>query len=178
MVALRGGALLPLILVAALLTNIPYAMTIIRYLVVRRKLGHKEGAFGLGRFEPPVAIVALIWVFVTTFVVVVSSASVVPILVVVGVILAGGVYFAYQMIFKREVLEHEPGKADLFEHRPRAARNFAPLTAHQEQSDCGRSIIDVHRGRAHPPSAGNPLVAGSSPGRPSVWDQLGASSQN
>jgi hypothetical protein len=35
-------------------------------------------------------------------------------LIVVGLMLAGGVYFAYLMKYRRQVLEHEPGKADLF----------------------------------------------------------------
>jgi amino acid transporter len=113
MVVMPGGALLQLILAGAILTNIPYAMTIVLYLVVRRKLGRKEGAFSLGRFEVPVAVIALLWVLVATFVVIASSATVVPILIVVGLILAGGVYFAYLMKYRRRVLEHEPGVADL-----------------------------------------------------------------
>jgi hypothetical protein len=31
------------------------------------------------------------------------------VLIVIGLIAAGGVYFAYLMIFRREVLDHEPG---------------------------------------------------------------------
>ena len=53
----------------AIINNIPYAMTIVLYLVVRRKLGRKEGAFSLGRFEVPVAVVALVWVLFAMFVV-------------------------------------------------------------------------------------------------------------
>jgi amino acid transporter len=114
MVAMPGGALLQLILAGAIFTNIPYAMTIILYLLVRRKLGRKEGAFSLGRFEVPVAVVALAWVLLALFVVIASSATVVPILIVVGLMLTGGVYFAYLMKFRRQVLEHEHGEADLF----------------------------------------------------------------
>ena len=42
----------------------PVGMTIVLYLVVRRKLGRKEGAFSLGRFEMPVSVVALAWVLI------------------------------------------------------------------------------------------------------------------
>jgi amino acid transporter len=113
MVVMPGGALLQLILAGAILTNIPYAMTIMLYLVVRRKLGRKEGAFSLGRFELPVAVIALAWVLIATFVVIASSATIVPILIVLGLILAGAAYFAYLMKYRRQVLEHEPGVADL-----------------------------------------------------------------
>jgi amino acid transporter len=113
-VAMPGGALLQLILAGAIITMIPYAMTIILYLVVRRKLDNREGAFDLGRFEVPVAVVALIWVLLALFFVIASSPSVVPILLVTGLMLVGGVYFAYLMRFQSQVLAHEPGKADLF----------------------------------------------------------------
>jgi amino acid transporter len=113
MVVMPGGALLQLILAGAILTNIPYAMTIMLYLVVRRKLGRKKGAFSLGRFELPVAVIALAWVLIATFVVIASSATIVPILIVLGLILAGAAYFAYLMKYRRQVLEHEPGVADL-----------------------------------------------------------------
>ena len=114
MVALPGGALLQLILAGAIFTNIPYAMTIVLYLVVRRKLDHREGAFDLGRFEMPVAVVALMWVVLALFFVVVSSTRIVPMLIVVGLMLAGGVYFAYMLKWQPQVLAHEPGNADHF----------------------------------------------------------------
>jgi amino acid transporter len=114
MIAMPGGALLQLILAGAIFTNIPYAMTIILYLKVRGKLERKEGGFSLGRFEVPIAVVALLWVLFALIVVIASSATVVPILIVVGLMLAGGVYFAYLMKYRRQVLDHEPGKADLF----------------------------------------------------------------
>jgi amino acid transporter len=127
MVAMPGGVLLQLILAGAILTNIPYAMTIILYLVVRRELNHREGAFNLGRFEVPVAVVALVWVLVATFVVIASSVTLVPILIVAGLIIAGGVYFAYLMKFQRQVLEHEPGKAEL-NFDPKGDHMTAPAT--------------------------------------------------
>jgi amino acid transporter len=115
MVVMPGGILLQLILAGAVLTSLPYAMTIVLYLVVRRKLGRKEGAFSLGRFEVPVAVVALIWVLVALFVVIASSATIVPVLIVVGLLLAGGMYFVYLLKCRREVLEYEPGSADVVE---------------------------------------------------------------
>ena len=113
MVVMPGGALLQLILAGAIFTNIPYAMTIILYLAVRRKLGRKEGAFDLGRFEVPVAVIALAWVLIATFVVIASSATIVPVMIVIGLLLSGGVYFVYLLKCRREVLDHEPG-AELF----------------------------------------------------------------
>jgi amino acid transporter len=127
MVAMPGGVLLQLILAGAILTNIPYAMTIILYLVVRRKLNHRERAFNLGRFEVPVAVIALAWVLVATFVVVASSVTLVPISIVAGLMLAGGVYFAYLMKFQRQVLEHEPGEAEL-NFDPKGDHMTAPAT--------------------------------------------------
>ena len=114
MVVMPGGALLQLILAGAIIGNITYATTIILYLAVRRKLGHREGAFSLGRFELPVAVAALVWVVLAMLFVIVSSTSAVPIFIAFGLLLAGGVYFGYLMKFRREVLEHQPGKADLF----------------------------------------------------------------
>ena len=89
-------------------------MTIVLYLGVCLKLGRREGAFNLGRFEVPVAIAALVWVLVALLVVIASSATAVALLIVVGLMLAGGVCFAYLLKFQRQVLDHEPGKADLF----------------------------------------------------------------
>jgi amino acid transporter len=112
MVVMPGGILLQLILAGAIFTNIPYAMTITLYLAVRRKLERKVGAFNLGRFEVPVAVAALVWVLVAAFVVIVSSTSIVPMLIVAGLLLSGGVYFVYLMKFRRQALEHEPGDTD------------------------------------------------------------------
>jgi amino acid transporter len=62
MVALPGSALLKLIVASTILPAIIYSSTIVLYLVVRKQLGRKEGAFNLGRLELPVAISALVWV--------------------------------------------------------------------------------------------------------------------
>ena len=113
MVALPGAALLELILATTILPAILYGMTIILYLVVRNRLDRREGAFELGRFELPVAIAALVWMGVVLFVLVTPSESLVSLLVVGGLLLAGGLYFAYLWFFNRSVLETEPGEIDV-----------------------------------------------------------------
>jgi hypothetical protein len=85
----------------------------ILYLAVRKRLEHKQGGFSLGRFELPVSIAALIWVAVALVFLVTPGDATVPALVVLGLILAGGVYFAYMLLFNREVLDTEPGD-DIF----------------------------------------------------------------
>lgn len=111
--AIRGGAMLQLILAGAILVTIPYGMTVVLYLVVRNKLERTEGAFSLGRFEVPVAVAALVWLVTAAFVSIMSAPTIVPILIVVGMLLVGGVYLAYMLVFKREVLDHEPGQDDV-----------------------------------------------------------------
>jgi hypothetical protein len=86
---------------------------VILFLVVRKRLEHKEGGFSLGRFELPVAIAALIWVAAALVFLVTPGDATIPTLVVLGLILAGGVYFAYMMIFHREVLDTEPESDDV-----------------------------------------------------------------
>ncbi len=110
MLALPGEALLQLIIGSTILPALIYGAIVILYLAVRKRLEHKEGGFSLGRFEMPVAIAALIWEAFVLFVLVTPGDATVPTLIVAGLILAGGVYFAYMMIFNREVLEHEPGE--------------------------------------------------------------------
>jgi amino acid transporter len=108
MLALPGAALLQLVIGSTILPAIIYGSTVILYLAVRKRLEHKEGGFSLGRFELPVAISALIWIVVALFVLVTPGDSLVPNLIVVGLILAGGVYFAKMWIFDRAVLDTEP----------------------------------------------------------------------
>lgn len=110
---IRGQAMMQLILAGAILVTIPYGMTITLYLVVRKKLEQKEGAFNLGRFELPVAATALVWLIAAAFVSIVSAPTMAPILIVVGMLLVGGAYLAYMLAFKREVLDHEPGRDDV-----------------------------------------------------------------
>jgi amino acid transporter len=113
MAGMTGGVMMQLILAAAILTNIPYAMTTTLYLAVRKKLDRREGAFNLGRFEVPVAVAGLVWLFVAVSSSILSSPSVVPDLIVAGMLLTGVVYLVYLMKFQRHVLEHEPGAADV-----------------------------------------------------------------
>jgi amino acid transporter len=117
MLALPGAALLQLIIGSTILPALIYGAIVILYLAVRKRLEHKEGGFSLGRFELPVAIAALIWEAVVLFVLVTPGDATVPTLIVIGLILAGGVYFAYMMIFNRAVLDIEPGE-DIFAATP------------------------------------------------------------
>lgn len=114
MVALPGQALLQLIVGSTILPALIYGAITVLYLSVRKRLGRKEGAFGLGRFEVPVAIAALVWVVFSLVALMSPSDSLVPDLIVLGVVSAGGLYFAKMLIFNREVLETEPGDPDAF----------------------------------------------------------------
>ncbi|MFF0190896.1 APC family permease [Streptomyces sp. NPDC005244] len=109
MVALPGAALLKLITASTILPALTYGLTIVLYLAVRRRLDRKKGAFNLGRFELPVAICALVWSAVSLFVLVAPAEALVPVLIVVGLILTGGLFFLGLLIFDREALETEPG---------------------------------------------------------------------
>jgi hypothetical protein len=86
-------------------------MTVVLYLSVRRRLDSKEGAFNLGRFESPVAVFALVWVVGAAFVSIMTAPTIVPSLIVAGMLLAGAGYLGYLMKCQRQVLEHEPGDA-------------------------------------------------------------------
>ncbi|GAT08382.1 amino acid transporter [Mycolicibacterium novocastrense] len=114
MVALPGQALLQLIVGSTILPALIYGAITVLYLSVRKRLGSREGAFGLGRFEVPVAIAALVWVVFSLVALMSPSDSLVPDLIVLGVVSAGGLYFAKMLIFNREVLETEPGDPDAF----------------------------------------------------------------
>jgi hypothetical protein len=50
------------------------------------------------------------------FVLVSPSQALTADLISVGVVLVGGMYLAYLMIFNREVMETEPGEVDVFKH--------------------------------------------------------------
>ncbi|MEF2979307.1 APC family permease [Subtercola sp. YIM 133946] len=108
MVSLPGDALIQLIVGGTLLPALMYGGIVVLYLVVRGKLEKKPGGFSLGRFELPVTVVALVWVALVLFVLVTPPDAFVPSLVVLGLLLAGAVYFAWLMIFRRRVLESEP----------------------------------------------------------------------
>jgi len=113
MLAVPGAALLKLITASTILPALIYGSTVILYLAVRKRLERKEGAFDLGRFELPVAIGALVWSIVVLFVLVTPSAAIVPVVIVVGLLAVGGLYFLYLLLFRREVLETEPDAASL-----------------------------------------------------------------
>jgi amino acid transporter len=116
MVALQGAALLALITASTILPAIIYGLTVVLYLAVRRRLDRKKGAFDLGRFELPVAIGALVWSIGALFVLVAPAVAFVPILIVVGLLLGGGLFFLGLLIFDREALETEPGDLSVVKH--------------------------------------------------------------
>src|SRR5262249_28123399 len=106
--------LLQLIIAGTLLPALIYGAIVVLYLCVRKRLERKEGGFSLGRFELPVAYAALVWVAFAIFALVSPSDARVPDLIVVGLIAAGGLYFAKMLVFNRAVLETEPGEPDAF----------------------------------------------------------------
>jgi amino acid transporter len=108
MIAMPGKALLALITASTIIPVLIYAATVVLYLAVRRKLGRKEGAFDLGRFELPIAISALVWLVAATFVLVTPRAALIPVFIVVGLVVIGGLYFVGMLIFDRKSLESEP----------------------------------------------------------------------
>ncbi|QWT23128.1 amino acid permease [Subtercola sp. PAMC28395] len=129
MVALPGAALNQLIVGGTLLPALMYGAIVVLYLAVRTKLERKQGGFNLGRFELPVTVVALAWVALVLFVLVTPPDALVPALVVLGLILAGGVYFAWLMIFRRAVLETEPDGGAAVEDIEMDARHEGTATA-------------------------------------------------
>lgn len=50
------------------------------------------------------------------FILVTPAEALSGVVISVGLLIAGGVYLAYLMIFSREVMETEPGDADVFKH--------------------------------------------------------------
>jgi hypothetical protein len=60
----------------------------------------------------PVAIAALIWEAFVLFALVTPGDATVPTLIVLGLILAGGLYYGYLLAFHREVLDAEPDDDD------------------------------------------------------------------
>ncbi|MFE6126898.1 APC family permease [Streptomyces sp. NPDC056437] len=117
MVALPGAALLELITASTILPAITYGSTIVLYLVVRGRLGRRKGAFDLGRFELPVAICALVWTLIALFVLVSPPEALVSVVIVVGLLVAGGLFFLVMLRFDRQALETEPGQAGAFSER-------------------------------------------------------------
>jgi amino acid transporter len=116
MAALPGGALLNMLTVGGLIGAVLYGAIIVLYLGVRKRLGHQEDAFDLGRFDMPVAIGALVWSAFVVFALVSPPEALTAVLISVGVVVAGGMYLAYLLMFSREVMETEPGEVDVFKH--------------------------------------------------------------
>jgi amino acid transporter len=114
MVALPGAALLQLIIASTIIPALIYGAIVVLYLLVRKRLECKEGGFSLGRFELAVACAALIWVAFALFALVSPRDAFVPDLIVVGLILAGRLYFTKMLISDREVLETELGEPGAF----------------------------------------------------------------
>jgi L-asparagine transporter-like permease len=115
MVVLPGDALLQLITAGTILPVIIYGATVVLYLTVRKRLAAKEGAFSLGRWELPVAIAALVWLLVALLVLVLPHESRVPVLIVIGLILTGGIFFLFMLTFDRTSLEAERTDASAVE---------------------------------------------------------------
>ena len=107
--ALPGDALLELITSGTVFPAITYGAIVVLYLSVRKRLERKEGGFSLGRFEMPVAIAALIWSACALIILLSPISSVTPMVIVASLLVIGGLYFAYMMIFDRQVLDSEPG---------------------------------------------------------------------
>jgi amino acid transporter len=116
MFALPGQALIQLITASTILPILIYGATVVLYLAVRGRLDRKEGAFDLGRFELPVAIIALIWLAVAMFVLVTPAEALVAVLIVVGLMLVGGLFFLGILMFDRKSLDSEPDVAPVFTH--------------------------------------------------------------
>ena len=115
--AVPGDALLELLTVSGLIGATLYGAIIVLYLAVRKRLGrHREDAFDIGRFEMPVAIGALIWSAIVIAILVSPPEAHTAVVIALGILLAGGGYFGYLFVVNREVLETEPGDADVFKH--------------------------------------------------------------
>lgn len=116
MLVLPGDALLELITSGTIVLLMVYVATVVLYLAVRNRLGRQEGAFSLGRFEIPVAVVALVWLAVALCVVVLPSEAFVSVLVFGGVLVLGVLFFLGLLFFNREAMNSEPGDAKIIEH--------------------------------------------------------------
>ncbi len=86
-----------------ILPVIIYGSTIILYLAVRKRLAARAGAFSLGRWELPVAIGALVWLVIALLVLVLPHESRVPVLIVMGLVLVGGVFLVFHADFRPHV---------------------------------------------------------------------------
>jgi amino acid transporter len=108
MLFLPGDALIQLITAGTILPVLIYGATVVLFLAVRKRLEAREGAFSLGRWELPVAVLALVWLLIALMVLVAPSESRTPVYIVLGLIAVGAVFFALMLAFNREALEVEP----------------------------------------------------------------------
>ncbi|MEH3155999.1 MAG: amino acid permease [Gordonia paraffinivorans] len=108
MIVLPGDALLELITAGTLFPAITYGMIVLLYLAVRRRLGTTEGAFSLGRFEIPVAVLALIWTIAAVVVLISPPGTGTSIVVVAGLIVVGAVYLAVMIVTRPSVIPAQP----------------------------------------------------------------------
>ncbi|MFE5488720.1 hypothetical protein ACFQ7Z_01925 [Streptomyces virginiae] len=118
MVALPGAALPELITASTILPALVYGAVIVLCPAVRRRPGRREGAFGLGRLELPVAVCAPARTMLALFVPVTPREALVPVVVVAGLLLLGGLFFPGMLLSDRRSLDAEPG-ADTDWWRPR-----------------------------------------------------------
>jgi amino acid transporter len=116
MAVVPGDALLELLTVGGVIGASLYGAIVLLYLGVRKRLGRQEDAFDIGRFEMPVAIAALVWSVVVVFILVAPHEARTAVLISIGILLLGGVYFAYLYFARRDVLESEPGEMEAFKH--------------------------------------------------------------
>lgn len=105
MIVLPGDALFQLVATGTIIGISLYAMTVVLYLAVRRKLLRGNGGFDLGRFDGPVAVAALVWVVASLVVVLLSNTTVASLLIIVGLLGAGLAYFLYMWKFDRAALD-------------------------------------------------------------------------
>jgi amino acid transporter len=108
MVLLPGAALIQLIATATIFGIALYGLTVLLYLVVRRRLLRSDGAFDLGRFDLPVAVAALLWMAAALTVTLAASTTLASLAIVVGLLAVGLAYYLYMRVFRRAVLESGP----------------------------------------------------------------------
>ncbi|MFJ5776875.1 APC family permease [Streptomyces sp. NPDC093094] len=119
MVVLPGEALLELITASTILPALIHGSTIVLCIAVRGRLSRQEGAFDLGRLELPVAVCALTWTLVALFVLVSPPEALTSVVVVAGLLVLGGVFFAGMLMFDRQAPENEPGDVEAFRKQVR-----------------------------------------------------------
>ena len=115
MLVLPGDALIELITAGTILPVLIYGATVVLYLAVRKRLERKEGAFS-PRAASSSRSRSSRWSGrpVALFVLVRPRGARTPVLIVVGLIVAGRLFFGL-LCFNRESLETEPGDASVFE---------------------------------------------------------------